>query len=80
MMNYKDVDDAVKKEIFDERKFEKIQTMADEHLSTVRKKVNTVTINLQTNNVIKSGDNKQLLLRTCDKREREREREREKIQ
>ena len=55
-MNYGDVEEAIKKEIFDERKFEKIPTTADQHIFTVREKVNSVAINLQMNNIISNAD------------------------
>ena len=35
MMNYTDVEEAIKKEIFDENKFEELQTNADDHIFTV---------------------------------------------
>ena len=51
-----DVEEAIKKEIFDERKFEKLQTTANQHLLTVRNKLNRVSIRLQTSNVISKED------------------------
>ena len=55
-MNYKDVEDAVKEEIFNENKFEKVETTADQHIFTVRGKVNEVAKNLQRNDIIKMED------------------------
>ena len=46
IMNYTDVEEAIKKEIFDENKFEELQTNADDHIFTVRNKVNIATIDL----------------------------------
>ena len=66
IMNYKDVEDAVKKEIFDETKFERIATSADEHILTMRNKVNQLSINLQTNNIISKAD-KSLITGLSDK-------------
>ena len=56
IMNYVDAEEAIKKEIFDERKFEKIETTADQHLFTVRNKINNITINLQTLGIISKED------------------------
>ena len=56
IMNYNDVEDAIKKEIFDETKFEKMETTADDHIFTVREKVNQLAINLQRNGIISQAD------------------------
>ena len=65
-MNFTDVEEAVKKEIFDETKFERVQTTADQHLFTVRDKVNTVAKNLQQRNLIGKED-KTLITGLTDK-------------
>ena len=46
IMNYNDVEDAVKKEIFNNDNFEKIEANAKQHIFTVQNLVNTVEINL----------------------------------
>ena len=56
IMKYKDVEDAIKKEIFDERKFERVQTTADEHIFTMRSQVNELAISLQRNHIISNTD------------------------
>ena len=55
-MNYKDVENAAKKEILDEIKFQKIETTTDQHIFTVRGKVNETAKNLQRNNIITMED------------------------
>ncbi len=47
VMNYVDVEEAITNEILDVNKFEEIQTTADDHLFTVRNKINETAINLQ---------------------------------
>jgi hypothetical protein len=66
IMNYEDVQEAIKKEVLDETKFEKVETTADQHIFTVRDKVNTATIQLQTNNFITKED-KSLITGLSDK-------------
>ena len=66
IMNYTDVEESIKNEIFDENKFEELQTNADDHLFTIRNKVNTAAINLQQKNII-SKDDKTLITGLTDK-------------
>ena len=48
IMNYTDVEESITKEIFNNNKLEEIhQTNADEHIITVRKRVNDATIDRQ---------------------------------
>ena len=54
-MKYSDVEDAVKKEVMDANKFEKVETTADKHILTVWSKV-AVAENLQRNNIISQAD------------------------
>ena len=61
-----DVEEAIKKEIFDERKFENLETTADQHLFTVRNKVNIVASNLLANDII-SKEEKTLITGLTDK-------------
>ena len=66
IMNYEDVEEAIKREILDETKFEKIETTADEHIFAVRRKVNELAINLQRDNIISKAD-KTLITGLSDK-------------
>ena len=65
-MNYDDVQEAIKKEILNETKFAKVETTADQHIFTVRDKVNNTAIQLQTNNII-TKDDKSLITGLSDK-------------
>ena len=64
---YTDVEECITKEIFNNNKFEEIhQTNADEHIFTVRKKVNDATIELQRRGKI-SQDDKTIITGLTDK-------------
>ena len=56
-MNYTDVEQCITKEIFNNNKVEEMhRTNANEHIITVRKKVNNVTIDLQRRGKIRHDD------------------------
>ena len=56
ILNYRQVEESIEKEICNERKFEKINTTPDKHLKTVRDKVNTLTKDLQQRQIISNTD------------------------
>ena len=67
IMNYADVEECITKEIFNNNKFEEIhQTNADEHIFTVRKRVNDAAIELQRRGKI-SQDDKTIITGLTDK-------------
>ena len=55
-MNYVDVEEYIKKEILNRNIFQEVETNADDHLTTVRNKINDTTIKLQENNKISMDD------------------------
>ena len=56
VMNYADVEESIKQELMNNQKFEKLSVTADEHLSTVREKVNNVSKQLKQNEKISKYD------------------------
>ena len=66
IMNFEDVQRTIESEIYNESKFEKILTTAEQHIFTIRDRVNATAINLQSNGFI-SKEDKSLITGLSDK-------------